>query len=218
MKLTQKLSILGLVFILGLIITGCTHSKTSSPEESHKTKTSASGEHPIQRENQQAKADKKPEIQNNKPAVKPVDWTKPTGGAYPKDIANVDHLWIDVSVDNQKVYIKNGDQTLYTMIVSTGLDKNADTSTPKGTFYTQPEKGTWFYSNSEKEGAKYWTSWKNHGEFLFHTVPMDKNQKVITAEAKKLGKKASHGCVRMSIPDAKWIYYHIPVHTKVVIG
>jgi lipoprotein-anchoring transpeptidase ErfK/SrfK len=46
---------------------------------------------------------------------------------------------------------------------------------------------------------------------------MDKNGNVIESEAMKLGQKASHGCVRLAIPDAKWIYDNIRYNTKVEI-
>lgn len=59
---------------------------------------------------------------------------------------------------------------------------------------------------------------EKHGEFLFRSVPMRKDKKVIEKEAKKLGTKASHGCIRLAIPDAKWIYKNIPEYTKVVIN
>ncbi|MGO4500801.1 L,D-transpeptidase [Paenibacillus sp. 2RAB27] len=145
-----------------------------------------------------------------------VDWTQPSGGEYPK-VSKEEAIWIDVSIDKQRVYIKDGERTLYTMVTSSGLDTSPDNSTPKGTFYVQSERGEWFYNNSEHEGAKYYVSWKNHGEFLFHTVAMDKNGNVIEEEAKKLGQKASHGCFRLTISDAKWLYDHIPVKTKVVV-
>jgi lipoprotein-anchoring transpeptidase ErfK/SrfK len=111
-----------------------------------------------------------------------------------------------------------GNEMIYTMICSTGLDTNPDTSTPVGTFYIQKERGLSFYNASEKEGAKYWVSWKNHGEFLFHSVATDKLGNVIQSEAIKLGHKASHGCVRLAVPDAKWIYDNIRYNTKVVIS
>jgi hypothetical protein len=146
----------------------------------------------------------------------PLDWTMPSGGDYPM-LSHGEPVWIDVSINKQRVYIKDGDKILYTMVTSSGLDTSPDNSTPKGTFYIQAEKGPWFYNKAEQEGAKYFVSWKNHGEFLFHSVAMDKNGKVIEEEAKKLGQKASHGCLRLTLPDAKWIYDHIPVKTKVVI-
>ncbi|WP_026174326.1 L,D-transpeptidase [Effusibacillus pohliae] len=146
----------------------------------------------------------------------PVNWMAPSGGNYPK-IQKGDPIWIDISIKDQRVYIKKGDETIYTMVTSSGLDTEPDNSTPRGTFYVEPERDTWFFSPQYQEGAKYWVSWKNHGEFLFHSVPMDKNGNVIEAEARKLGQKASHGCLRLTVPDAKWIYDNIPVKTKVVI-
>lgn len=157
-------------------------------------------------------ADKKAEVQK---AV-PVSWDKPSGGTYPVLQKNAP-IWIDVSIKNQKVYIKEGNRTLYTMIASTGLDKSPDTTTPTGTYYVQAERGKWFYAPKYNEGAKYWVSWKNHGEFLFHSVPMNADQHILTTDAKKLGEKDSHGCIHLTVPDAKWIYEHIPYNTKVVI-
>jgi lipoprotein-anchoring transpeptidase ErfK/SrfK len=145
-----------------------------------------------------------------------LDWSKPSDGEYPI-LRKDEDIWIDVSIDKQRVFIKDGEQTLYTMITSSGLDTIPDNSTPQGTFYIEPERGLWFYSEAEQEGAKYFVSWKNHGEFLFHSVPMDKKGNVIEDEAAKLGQKASHGCFRLTIADAKWIYDNIRVKTKVVI-
>lgn len=152
---------------------------------------------------------------DQKPA--PVNWQMPTGGAYP-EIGPNDPIWIQVSKEKQRVYIMNGNNVIYTMVCSTGLDTSPDTSTPEGTFYIQRERGTSFYNPNEGEGAKYWVSWKNHGEFLFHSVATDKNGNFIQSEAEKLGQKASHGCIRLAVSDAKWIYDNIQYNTKVVIS
>lgn len=59
-----------------------------------------------------------------------------------------------------------------------------------------------------------------YGDFLFHSVPYEeyKNPKSMPAkEYNKLGKDASHGCVRLSLMDAKWVYDNIPRGTKVTI-
>ena len=102
----------------------------------------------------------------------------------------------------------DGKNVLYTMYASTG---SKDSPTPTGTFHIQKERGDFFYNAASKEGAKYWVSFKDHGIYLFHTVPTDKNGKFIPKEAQQLGKEAqSHGCVRLSVPDAKWIYKNVP--------
>lgn len=165
----------------------------------------------------QKKSDTKAATVNNDTKPTPVNWLMPTGGAYP-EIGPNDPIWVQVSKEKQRVYIMKGNEIIYTMVCSTGLDTSPDTATPVGTFQIQKERGTSFYNPSEKEGAMYWVSWKNHGVFLFHSVATDINGNVIPSEAMKLGQKASHGCVRLAVPDAKWIYNNIKYNTKVEIG
>ena len=59
-------------------------------------------------------------------------------------------------------------------------------------------------------------------EYLFHSVPMHTTQrnpyKVSAKDYNKLGKPASAGCIRLSIADAKWIYYNVPIGSTVVIS
>jgi lipoprotein-anchoring transpeptidase ErfK/SrfK len=145
---------------------------------------------------------------------KAIDWMAPSGGAYPV-IKSGDKVWIDADLSDQRISIKKGSQTLYTMVTSAGTEP--DHPTPRGTFTVERERGDWFYSQKYQEGAKYWTSWKGHGIYLFHSVVMDKNQRVIETEARKLGAAASHGCFRLTVADARWIYEQIPTGTKVVV-
>jgi len=146
-----------------------------------------------------------------------VDWLQPTGGPYPQ-IKKGESLWIRVSLGTQRLFIMNGDRSIYTMIVSTGLDSPADNRTPLGTFFIQPERGLSFYSAKLGEGARYWVSWLHHGEYLFHSIPTDRKGSIIASEARKLGTKASHGCIRLALPDARWIYRNVQVGTRVVIA
>lgn len=142
-------------------------------------------------------------------------WTKPSDGPFPV-LKQGENVWIDVSIGKQRVQIKSGNKVIYTMPASTGMNTPA-TRTPTGTYHIQNDRGLWFYTLQYHVGARYWVSWKGNGQFLFHSVPMDKNGKVIVSEAKKLGTERSHGCIRLPIPDAKWIYDTIPVGTKVVV-
>ena len=34
---------------------------------------------------------------------------------------------------------------------------------------------------------------------------------------RKLGRRASHGCIRLTVEDAKWIYDNCPAGTTVII-
>jgi len=151
-----------------------------------------------------------------KPKVETINWRKPSEEkAYP-DLEKYPNAWLDVNTSKQRVYIKNGNTVLYTMYCSTGTGK--ENGTPHGTFHIQEERGKFFYNQNSGEGARYWVSWKDHGIYLFHSVPTDKDGNYIESEAKELGKNAaSHGCVRLSVPDAKWVYNNVPYGMKVVI-
>ena len=146
-------------------------------------------------------------------AAKVVDWQKPSQTyAYP-EVTVEKPVVLTVSLKKQRVYITQNDKRVYTMYCSSGVDD----STPHGTFHVI-DRGKNFYNPSEKMGANYWTSFKGN-TYLFHSVPTDHEGNYILSETKTLGKKpSSHGCVRLSVPDAQWINEHIPSGTKVVIA
>lgn len=153
----------------------------------------------------------------------PINWRLPSETvAYP-DLKQLNDFWIKVVISKNRVYLMDGKKVVYTMYASAGeYERQADgkkkSTTPTGTYYIQAERGDSFYNPTLSEGANYWTSWLNHGEYLFHTVPTDANGNYKVTEAKKLGKKpASHGCIRLSVADAKWINQNVPQGTKVVI-
>lgn len=119
---------------------------------------------------------------------------------------------IDVCISDQKVRIyKNGTVTKE-WTASTGVNS----ATPLGSFTIQ-NRGEWFYSEKYQEGAMWWISFKDWGIYLFHSIPMDREKNVITEEANKLGTPASHGCIRLELDNAKWIYENIPEGTPVNI-
>lgn len=134
-----------------------------------------------------------------------------TGGQ--SDTADSLDMWIDVDITKQRVYVMRGDSVVREMAASTGM---AGYETPLGTFHIQ-NRGEWFYNEKYQEGAQWWVSFKDWGVYLFHTVPMDRDRNIIQSEADKLGQPASHGCVRLGVEDAKWIYDNIEEGAKVVI-
>lgn len=121
-------------------------------------------------------------------------------------------LKIDVSLEDQRVYVLDAeDRTVRKFACSSGEEGS---ETPTGTF-TISDRGKSFYNPSVKEGAYYWTRF--YEAYLFHSLPFDQNEEMEPEEAAKLGTPASHGCIRLEIENAKWIYDHIPVGTKVSI-
>ena len=86
----------------------------------------------------------------------------------------------------------------------------ASTPTVSGTFTVQG-KGYYFDSGSAR---CYWYT-QFYGNYLFHSVLYSKyNGSLMDG---RVGIPLSHGCVRLQIDNAKWIYDNIPRGTKVVI-
>lgn len=121
---------------------------------------------------------------------------------------------IHVDLTTQKTYVYTGSTNNWklskTFICSTGI---AGEDTPEGSFSIQ-EKGIWFFSEQYKQGGKYWVQFSNN--YLFHSLPFDETQKNIIDYT--LGKPSSHGCIRLSESDSKWLYDNIPSGSKVIIN
>lgn len=140
-------------------------------------------------------------------------WKISTGGQYPNLFGiDANHLQINVDLKKQRVYIYANNNLVYTMIVSSGMNN----STPKGDFRIG-RRGYHFYNRIEGMGGDYWVGFIG-AKYLFHSVPTRANfGDYIVEEAQKLGAPASHGCVRLSVPDANWFYTNIPDGTAVHI-
>lgn len=132
---------------------------------------------------------------------------------YP-DLSQYSNLRIHVDIEDQTMQILSGDQIIFSTTVSTG---KADSPTPRGNFIIEQERGDFFYNAASQEGAYYWVSFKDHGIYLFHSIPTDENGNEIPEEAQALGTPVSHGCVRMTRADAKWFFENIPSDIPVLI-
>lgn len=120
-------------------------------------------------------------------------------------------IWVDLLRQNTHIliYSKEGYKLYKTMPCSTGINT---APTTRGVFRIT-ERGNWFYSSYYRQGFKYWVRF--NGPYLFHSLPMDKSGKIVDYT---LGKKASHGCVRLRVADAYWIYKNIPNNTIVYVN
>ena len=94
----------------------------------------------------------------------------------------------------------------------------ASTPTPAGTYYTGAR-----YKVKALMGPS-WGQYSIHvvNGIYFHSVAAgsatDPGHTVPVGEYYKLGRPASHGCIRMLVGDAYWMYKNIPTGTKVIIG
>ena len=175
-KTILAISVIMMVFTVGLLFTGCGES-------------------------QQKSVAKKTECSADKSEDKEVKKTD-----YP-NLEDFKDLSVLVSIKKQKLYIKSGKEAIFETAVSTGKEGY---ETPTGDFVIEPEKGEFFYSPGVEEGGYYWVSFKDHGLYMFHSVPTDEEGNIIDWEAKLLGKPVSHGCIRMSMEASKWFYENIP--------
>lgn len=115
------------------------------------------------------------------------------------------------------VYAKDGSNGYIipakTFTCSVGL---SSTPTPTGTFYT-PDKYRWHTLMGPSYG-QYCT--RINGGILFHSVAGYNmtSYNIRARDYNKLGSPASHGCVRLTVRDAKWIYDNCKLGTKVTIS
>lgn len=123
-----------------------------------------------------------------------------------------DQLWVEVVLgDEHRVIIHKGDEVIRRMKASGGIESEPSVF---GTFYLQ-DRGEYFYSERFQEGAAHWV--RIIDQYLFHGIPRDKDWNIKEEELSKLGKAASHGCIRLSEEDAEWFYENVPEKTMVVI-
>ena len=128
--------------------------------------------------------------------------------------------WIGVDTVNQYVTIYNtaDDSIFKQMLCSTGLGS----STPHGTFYLpetkrSTERTEWYYFDKYECYAKYAT--RIDGPILFHSVTYNskRDDAVVWGAVNNLGRKASHGCIRLTVEDAQWLAENCLAGTKVII-
>ena len=128
---------------------------------------------------------------------------------------------IKVSVEDQRVYIYRCVDGEYnylvrTMICSTGA---VGTATPTGTFIStgRRDKGRWHYFVEHECWAQY--AFTITGNILFHSVLYSSNNEnsLRGSSVYNLGHRASHGCVRLKVEDAKWICDHCGKGQKIIV-
>lgn len=126
----------------------------------------------------------------------------------------IDRYYIKVNYGAQTItiYEKNSRgeyEPIKAMLCSTGI------ATPTSGVYRTLGKGNWWPLMGDVYGQ-----YSTHimGDILFHSVPYltsgDKSSLEYWAYD-QLGQRVSMGCVRLTVADARWIYYNCPVGTQV---
>ena len=87
------------------------------------------------------------------------------------------------------------------------------TPTISGT-YTVGSKGKYFDTGTK---GRCWYYTQISGNYLFHSVIYDRQNSPKKIIDNSMDAAVSHGCVRLDLENAKWIYDNIPKNTKVII-
>lgn len=160
--------------------------------------------------------------------------------AYPSDYMIENTLYVKVVINAQLIYIYKRDSSgnptelVRTIITSTGMDRGAN-ATPLGKYMildssdNSAGKYRWvsftesygqyatrlFYITDQKSDrmSGYFTGYMFHSELYRTTDPTS----LMVAEYNTLGYPRSHGCMRMQVKDARWIYMNCPTGSIVEI-
>jgi len=147
--------------------------------------------------------------------VLPEHTPKPTPSPTPVPFA------ITVDVANQVTTVYGRDENgEYTEVVRQMLCSTGMKATPSdvGDWVLNGRHATWcIFPKWGNSYARYWT--RINGSIAFHSpiYTSVSNSAMKIGSYNKLGQRASHGCIRLSVWDAKWIYDNIGAGTVVSI-
>ena len=125
---------------------------------------------------------------------------------------------VEVSLDRQQVQVyqlnsRDEYDLVKTFECSTGLHN----STPRGIFLEGFPVNRWHYFTKFNCWAQY--SFDIEGDIMFHSVIYSSNNEssLRSSSLYALGSPASHGCIRLTVDDAKWLFEHCKKGTLAII-
>ncbi len=140
-----------------------------------------------------------------------LEWEEQKTQEEEIDYTNSSYFRIDVNLEEQLVRVYYKGEVIREMVCSAGTEEHP---TPTGTFRTN-EKIYYSWLPKYDVGAYYFVRF--YGSYLFHSIPYDEEGNIIEEERDKLGSPASHGCIRLSVENAKWFYQTLPLGVEVNI-
>lgn len=127
-----------------------------------------------------------------------------------------------IKVNNQAnvVTVYKKDSNGYYTVPYKAMVCSIGTATPESGVYNTKNKYTWRKLYGHTEGTYVWGQYATRivNSILFHSVPYQNENDPSSLEYweyDKLGTKASAGCVRLTVEDAKWIYDNCAIGTQV---
>ena len=127
---------------------------------------------------------------------------------------------ITIDVNNQVTTVygldENGNYTIPVrqMVCSTGM---VSTPSTVGEWVLNGRRARWCYFPAYSSYAQYWT--RINAYIAFHSVIYNQvdYDALSTKSYNLLGSRASHGCIRLLVSDAKWVYENIDEGVTVTI-
>ena len=123
-----------------------------------------------------------------------------------------------IVLDEQRVYVYNNRRRLIaTLPASTGVDDQ----TPVGTFKVFSQSAQAYYTPNPNERMRWMTRFtkgREGGNIGFHGIPYKVTKTGEIPFPTPLGKApSSHGCIRMRVADAKWLFENMKIGTVVSV-
>lgn len=122
------------------------------------------------------------------------------------------YIWVNTKSPKVYIFEKSSDKWALIKNMPCTVGKTS-TPTIKGTFSVGGKGDSFIVRNNPKLMCKYYTQIK--GDYLFHSVLLHRNGSIANG---RLGAKISHGCIRLSMNDAKYIHDSIPGGTTIYIN
>ena len=123
-----------------------------------------------------------------------------------------------IVLDEQRVYVYNHRKRLIaTLPASTGVDDQ----TPVGTFKVFSQSAQAYYTPNPNERMRWMTRFtkgREGGNIGFHGIPYKVTKTGEIPFPTPLGvAPSSHGCIRMRVADAKWLFHNMKIGTVVSV-
>ncbi len=135
--------------------------------------------------------------------------------------------WLTVYLGSQSVvcfFARGGDWIVERIMICSAADESHRTPLGNHYVYSKYAYKAMTRMNGIMVYAQYASRFKGH--YLFHTVPIGGpgrntqrygKKQMLIEEYEKLGSPASHGCVRLLVGDAHWVYANCPYGTRVLV-
>jgi lipoprotein-anchoring transpeptidase ErfK/SrfK len=158
-----------------------------------------------------------PEIDSTTvPATTTTTSTLPRVSGPQRGVASIG--FARIVLDEQRVYVYNQRKRLIaTLPASTGVKDQ----TPVGTFKVFSQSAQAVYSPSPNERMRWMTRFtkgREGGNIGFHGIPYKVTKSGEIPFPTPLGiAPSSHGCIRMRVADAKWLFHNMNIGTVVSV-